>query len=168
MKFRRKVRRNCGAFVRSCPGRRGFWIAIEWLESRHLLSGSFFTGTQVYEVANLSAVASADFNGDGLSDLAVTNLSDPALNIYFNLGDGTFGPATVYAHGDYPVAIVSADFNGDKLPDVATCSPAVLPSFANIVSVFLNTGDGTFAPPVDCRQRWLSNKASPARRCATA
>ena len=40
--------------------------------------------------ANPQAVASADFDGDGIADLAVANLSGASLCVLRGLGGGTF------------------------------------------------------------------------------
>jgi hypothetical protein len=85
------------------------------------------------------AVAAADFNGDGNTDLAVVNHTDNTVSILLGNGDGTFNPLTPLTAGNGPVAIVSADFNGDGHPDLA-----VVNQTDNTVSIFLGNGDGTF------------------------
>ena len=87
-----------------------------------------------------AAVAIADFNGDGVPDLAVTDFQNNQLSILFGNGDGTFTPGDVYTTGTQPVQLVAADFNGDGIQDLA-----VLTSGDNGVTVWYGNGDGTFA-----------------------
>ena len=85
------------------------------------------------------AIVTADFNGDGKADLAVTNEQDDNLTILIGNGDGTFVAAASPTVTSYCLDIVSADFNGDGIPDLAV-------SFTNggLVEVLLGNGDGTF------------------------
>ncbi|MFH1492917.1 MAG: FG-GAP-like repeat-containing protein [Candidatus Omnitrophota bacterium] len=88
------------------------------------------------------AIATADFNGDTLPDLAVVNANDNNVSILLNDSDGTtFSAQTDIIVGTNPGAIVTADFNGDTLPDLA------VGSFAdNNLSILLNNnGNGTFS-----------------------
>jgi hypothetical protein len=94
------------------------------------------------------SIATADLNGDGKLDLIIVTV-DPitnvwTLNILLGNGDGTFGAATTYSQtSDSSVNfwIAVADFNGDHKPDLA-----ILNLQGSTVNVFLNHGDGTFAP----------------------
>ena len=83
----------------------------------------------------------ADFNGDGIPDLAVTNYTSQTVSILLGNGDGTFTLKSSPAVGSEPyVGIVTADFNGDGITDLA------VPNYnGNSVSILLGNGDGTFA-----------------------
>ena len=69
-------------------------------------------------------VIAADFNGDGIADLAVSNYGNLSTNaggtvaIFFGKGDATFttGPTT---SASTPVAMYAADFNSDGKTDLA-------------------------------------------------
>jgi hypothetical protein len=107
-----------------------------------------FQAAQNYTVDdNPSAVAVADFNGDGYPDLAVGHNSGPnsgPLSILFGNGDGTFQAAQNYnlPTGGYSYVILAAgDFNGDGHPDLAVGNGRS-PDLS--VSVLLGNGDGTF------------------------
>src|SRR5438132_1144423 len=70
-----------------------------------------------------SSVAVADFNGDGIPDLAVANIGgqvDPlgSLSILLGNGDGTFQARKSYAAGGNPFVVAVGDFNGDGIPDL--------------------------------------------------
>jgi len=97
------------------------------------------------------SVAIADFNRDGVPDLAVTTESDAGLggHVYIALGkgDGSFAPpvaaATLNLAGSF---ITAADFNHDGTPDLAVES-----AYSFTTSIFLGNGDGSFrtAPNVN-------------------
>jgi hypothetical protein len=94
------------------------------------------------------AIAAADFNGDGILDLAVTNQNDgyPLLGtvtILIGRGNGTFVPKAVSPQtGSVPYSVVVADFNGDGKPDLAVANAG-----SNTITVLLGAGNGNFAPP---------------------
>ncbi len=90
-----------------------------------------------------SAVVSADFNGDGFADLAVSDYSSDSVSVLLNTGTGSFGTASHYMVGYFPSDIVSADFNGDGFPDLATANVSL---GIGDYSVLLNTGTGSFNP----------------------
>ena len=87
------------------------------------------------ELGSLSDMAvGADFNGDGIMDLAVT---DAISYVVFGTGGGEFGPATSYRSRGNEVAV--GDFNGDGHPDIATADGSLQSMW-----VMLNRGAGTF------------------------
>jgi hypothetical protein len=87
-------------------------------------------------------VKAADFNGDGIQDLASTS----GYNVSVHLGnaDGTFQPRIITSV-PHPVSMAVGDFNSDGKLDVATLSGDYSPGVTGIVSVLLGHGDGTFA-----------------------
>src|SRR5262245_61304542 len=85
------------------------------------------------------AVATADFNGDGKLDLAVTSGST-TVSVLLGNGNGTFQPAVDYATGSSPRSIAVGDFNGDHKLDIVTAN-------TSDVTVLLGNGDGTFQAP---------------------
>jgi len=88
------------------------------------------------------AIVSADFNGDGIPDLAVANGGSNTVTILMGKGDGTFtSMPTAPATGEGPNAMTAADFNGDGIPDIA-----VLNGTGNSITILLGNGDGTFTP----------------------
>jgi parallel beta-helix repeat protein len=83
-------------------------------------------------------ITSADFNGDGKPDMAVTNNTSGTVSIFINSGNGLFAAKVDYTTGTNPVGITSADFNGDGKPDIAVAN-----SGTTNTSVFLNSGLGS-------------------------
>jgi hypothetical protein len=95
----------------------------------------------------LDALAAGDFNGDGLTDLAVVNTagssSQYGLTLLQGKGDGSFQNGAFVPAGKDPGAAVSADFNGDGRPDLAIADP-----LGHAINVFLGDGMGSFTPVV--------------------
>ncbi|MBZ5700809.1 MAG: FG-GAP-like repeat-containing protein [Acidobacteriia bacterium] len=92
------------------------------------------------------ALVAADFNADGLRDLAVANHNDSSVTILLNRGSGNFSaasgsPIVLGANQTGASAIASGDFNGDSLPDLVVANQS-----SNNVTVLLGKGDGTFTP----------------------
>lgn len=94
-----------------------------------------------------TGICSGDFNNDGKTDLACTNLNDNTVSVYINTtipGASTisFSPKTDLATGNQPVDISTADFNGDGKMDLAAVNQN-----SNSVSVFFNmTQPGASSP----------------------
>ncbi len=89
-------------------------------------------------------LAVADFNGDGIPDVAVANwLGVPgglchtsgagSIGIFLGNGDGTFQPVQLFPAGNGAFTLTVADFNGDGRPDVAS-----LDSQSGAIDVILN------------------------------
>ncbi|MBI1746261.1 MAG: VCBS repeat-containing protein [Acidobacteria bacterium] len=115
-------------------------------------TGNFFLPpVQSDAGSNPSYVVSADFNGDGIPDLAIVNGSDAMTSILVlaGVGDGTFQP-----YGKVEVSfpprpwfslqgLCAADVNNDGLADLVTA----------LGDVYLNLGDGTFQKVAELRGR---------------
>lgn len=83
----------------------------------------------------------ADLNGDGRTDLVVSDSGFPGVLVVLATGPGTFAPATRLTAGSRSTGIAVGDMDNDGDIDIA------LPGFANnLVEVFRNNGNGTFSP----------------------
>jgi hypothetical protein len=79
-----------------------------------------------------SQQATAEFNGDGIADLAV--LAAPGqVNVELGFGDGSFGAVTALAAGPAATSLAAGDFNGDGLPDLAVTSSSIDPGLATVL-----------------------------------
>lgn len=88
-----------------------------------------------------ASVVVADFNQDGIPDIAVANVATKSVWVSLGTGNGTFGTATQIAVGNPANALTVADFNNDGHVDLAVAAgPAVV--------VLLGNGDGTFQTPL--------------------
>jgi hypothetical protein len=65
-----------------------------------------------------SAVAVADFNGDGIPDLAVANRNNDSASVLLGNGDGSFRDPVTYGAGSFLTAVAALDVNSDGLPDL--------------------------------------------------
>lgn len=87
-------------------------------------------------------IATADFDGDSWSDLAVAN-TDGTVTVFYGKGEGAFSaPVHLAGSGGAELrGIVAADFTGDGKPDLAVASP-----YAAEVLLYVNRG-GVFGEP---------------------
>ncbi len=89
--------------------------------------------------ASPTSIAVADFNGDGIQDLAIP-VGTNTLTILLGNGDGTFTAAsTSPTTGNDPYSVAAGDFNGDGKMDLVTSN-----LLDNTVTILLGNGDGTF------------------------
>lgn len=107
-----------------------------------------FRGAERFDVGGAPrGTATADFNGDGVPDLAVANRGDGTVSILLGLGNGTFAPqirVQLAGAGTEPIGVVAADFNHDGRPDIATANAAATSNGQNTITVAFGVGDGTF------------------------
>lgn len=87
-----------------------------------------------------AAVALADFDGDGLLDLATANVVSDDASLLRGNGDGSFGAETRFAAGDLPVALAS-DLDADADADLVVAARS-----ADALIVLLGNGAGGFSP----------------------
>ena len=88
------------------------------------------------------SIAVADFNGDGISDLATTNFlldgtPQNSVTVMLGEGDGFFATPCTFSPDNPQRSIVAGDFNGDGLDDLATLSPYH-------INLLVSTGEGSF------------------------
>jgi Bacterial Ig-like domain (group 3)/FG-GAP-like repeat len=97
-------------------------------------------------------IVAADFNGDGIIDLAVATFDTNAVYVLLGNGDGTFtvssqSPIPV---GPNPFSMTALDYNGDGITDLAVGNYNYnnnLNPPPGSVTLLIGNGDGTFQPP---------------------
>lgn len=131
-----------------------FFFALLSLAGSNVKAQTYAFGTASYSAPGFGSISppqgnapilTADFNGDGIPDVAIlgTISSGSALSIFLGKPDGSLGPRV-----DYSVqanGFTVGDFNGDGKVDVIVVS-------SNGASILLGNGDGTLQPPVSLNQ----------------
>jgi hypothetical protein len=83
------------------------------------------------------SVAAADFNGDGIPDLAVSSTDSSCIvQVFLGNGDATFAVPQTYAGNCYSQQLIAADFSGDGIADLA--------QQGSQIGMLIGKGDGTF------------------------
>jgi len=108
--------------------------------------------------------AVADFNGDGILDLAGSGCRQPPplqhscfgmpseVIVWLGKGDGTFKETDVDPAGQYTPSLIAGDFNGDGKIDLALadsflyCIELFCDNPTSSLAILLGNGDGTFQP----------------------
>ncbi len=85
------------------------------------------------------AMASGDFNHDGLRDVATVNSTSDDVSILLGNGNGTFQSAVSFGVGKIPMAVAARDLNADNILDLVVAT-----SGADQVVVLTGKGDGFF------------------------
>lgn len=131
--------------------------ALVMTASMSLAQTGFSTKTYPAVLASSSdnlKLLTSDLNGDGRPDLVSYgsrfNGSAP-VNLFFNNGGGGFLSPVALPGSSTLVSVKIGDMNGDDYPDIVGCSTVGSgPTEAASVTVYLNTGNGSFKalPPV--------------------
>ncbi len=96
-------------------------------------------------------IVAADFTGDTIPDIAVTNrgtgnnYNGNSISVFPGNGNGTFGSKTNYTTGNGPIGIATADFNLDGFMDIAVANNGGFGT-GSTVSVLMNNAGNGFLP----------------------
>jgi hypothetical protein len=82
----------------------------------------------------------ADFNGDGVDDIAIANSGSGDISVALGRGDGSFQPQRRVPAGTEAVALAVADFDGDGRIDLAVADRR-----GGAAVILPGLGDGGFA-----------------------
>ena len=106
-------------------------------------TGHFAPGREIAHLESVTSIAVADFNKDGIADIAVSDRRASNVTVYFGSGNGSFDHTWSFplrVRGAAP-QITTADFNDDGIPDlVVVYGDDDDPTF----DVMLGNGNGTF------------------------
>ncbi len=100
------------------------------------------------------SIVTGDWNGDGITDLAVGNSGSASVSVLrgngaAGVGDGTFAAAVNVACGTTPYGLTVADWNGDGVSDLTVANGSSVRTFSVLLgNAAAGVGDGTFAAAV--------------------
>jgi hypothetical protein len=85
------------------------------------------------------SVATADFNGDGIPDLAVANKGDNTVSVLLGAGAGAFNTSIAYPAGNGPASVIAVNVGGTSQPDLL-----VADNGSDNLSLLVGNAGGTF------------------------
>jgi len=85
---------------------------------------------------NASGAAVADFDADGIDDLAVTGMGDTGVAVLISRGDRTFEATLIFATDIRPIGLAAADLDKDGRQDLVVANDSVTGG----LSILLNSG----------------------------
>jgi hypothetical protein len=152
-----KAKRSCGVVMGDIDGdgrpdlvephRYGYLVSVQFgRDSGAELRNDYLSGK------GPRAIKGADFNGDGVTDMAVANSGHSAgeagsVFVFLGRRSGGFEAKSSYATGNASYSLEAGDLNGDGKLDLAVLNSSH--DFGGSVSVLLGNGDGTFGARAD-------------------
>jgi hypothetical protein len=115
-------------------------------------SGAAFQDPIITQSTYAGGVVTADFNGDGIDDVAVTNISTGSVTVFTGSGKGYFNAGKTYPTPIIYGNIAAGDVNGDGVKDIVVTRSIQSPvTDAYDVSVLLGNADGTFRSAISSK-----------------
>jgi len=130
---------NGTGLVQSVDGLVHSGFTLEYMTETAPAAGSFTPVAVPLPGSDPVALAAADFDGDGASDLVVANFLSGDVTLLLTGGAGLPEPAASVPVGEGPIDLWPGDFNEDGAIDLATVNV-----ISGSVSVLINQGGGTF------------------------
>jgi uncharacterized protein (TIGR03437 family) len=93
---------------------------------------------------NITAVVAADFNVDGVKDIAALDSDHNSVAVFLSVQGRPFENQVTLSAGLYPASLVASDFNADGLMDLAVSNYS-----ESTIAVFLGDGKGGFTASPD-------------------
>ena len=109
---------------------------------RQFADGASQNASNISEILNGRGIVSADFDGDGNPDVAVTNPASADVSVLLGRGDGTFQPQRRFDTTSRPWSLDAGDLNNDGIADLAVIDNPAGPRLS--IAVLFGRGDGTF------------------------
>lgn len=110
-------------------------------------SGGFVAADELVlnQAGNPTALAAADFNRDGLIDIAVSDADANSVSMFMNLPGPGFGTELSFATAESPVALHVANLDSDLYPDlIASTEAGTLSNGSATITLLMNNGQGGF------------------------
>ncbi len=104
------------------------------------------TGTGAFEPPrrfplnhHVLAIATGDFNNDGIADLVIADGQDGTVSVLLGNGDGSFQAPIDSVAGGILYSVAVGDFDGDGVLDLAVANQP-----QSVITILRGNGDGTF------------------------
>ncbi|MEO5674760.1 MAG: FG-GAP-like repeat-containing protein, partial [Chitinophagales bacterium] len=102
-------------------------------------AGNFSVLNTYYTSSGMGSITLADFDNDGILDIALPGGLTYYLYFLQGLGEGNFATPLSLSCNDRPYYLLAADLNNDTLPDIIAAS-----HIDTSVTIFFNTGNFSF------------------------
>jgi hypothetical protein len=91
----------------------------------------------------------ADFDRDGIPDIAAPCAGTSEVSVMLARPGGTFQSGVGYPVSDHPTAVAAGDVDGDGADDLVAATCGDPSACAGRISILRNRGDATFEPAID-------------------